>query len=324
MRVGVVGAGIAGLAAARHLANTGSEVTVFEGAAHVGGRCATLTIGAYTFDPGATSIVPRGREIERVMLEQLPTTDLVKIDSPVFTHDGRRVFLGTGMPPTARYCYKHGIRTLAELLAVGLNVHKNHRVDAIEAPADGGFSLFGQTFEAVVLAVPMGEAARLMAPIGDARRAYNTRYRSCLSVLLGLDKDFHTPYHAVVAEESVHPLHWLSIENIKVPGRAPAGHTALVVQLGPKYSRWNFEASDDSIVEDALVDVERVFGPGFDRPLLQHVVRWRESQPDSVSGFDSMNPPGSRLVVAGDGLEGGRIEHAYDSGIKAAKLLVGT
>jgi hypothetical protein len=141
--------------------------------------------------------------------------------------------------------------------------------------------------------------------------------------LLGLDKDFHTPYHAVVAEESVHPLHWLSIENIKVPGRAPAGHTALVVQLGPKYSKWNFDASDDSIVEDALVDVERVLGPGFDRPVVQHIVRWRESQPDSVSGFESMNPPGSKLVVAGDGLEGGRIEHAYDSGIKAAKLLIG-
>ncbi len=324
MRVGVVGAGIAGLAAARHLVSKGTEVSIFESATHVGGRCTTLSLGPYTFDPGATSIVPRGREIERVMLDELDTTDLVKIDTPVYTHDGRRVFLGVGMPPTARYCYKKGMRTLADLLAKGLNVETGTKVEAIEAPSDGGYVVLDQSFDALVLAVPMQEAVRLLRPVGDVRQAYNTRYRPCLSVLLGIEKDFHTPYHAVVAEESVHPLHWLSIENIKIPGRAPAGHTALVAQLGPKYSKWNFDATEDSIVEDALVDVERVLGPGFDRPVVQHIVRWRESQPDSVSGFESMNPPGSKLVVAGDGLEGGRIEHAYDSGIKAAKLLVGS
>jgi predicted NAD/FAD-dependent oxidoreductase len=258
------------------------------------------------------------------MLEELDTADLVRIESPVYTHDGRRTFLGTGMTPTARYCYLNGINQLAELLASGLQVERGRRVDEVESPADGGYSVFDRAFEALVLAVTTTEAQRLLAPFSDGRRATNTRYRACLSVLLGFEKPFAAPYHAIVAEESVHPMHWLSVENLKVPGRAPHDCTALVVQLGPKYSKWNFELPEDAVYEDALVDVERVLGPGFDSPVVKRVVRFKESQPDSISGFDAVNPPGSRLVVASDGLEGGRLEHAYDSGTKAARLLLGT
>jgi renalase len=323
MRVGVVGAGVAGLAAARALRQSGCEVTVFESSDHVGGRCATQTIDGYTFDTGATSIVPRSRQIEQAMLKELDATRLVTIDSPVFTHDGRRVFLGTGVTPTTRYCYSDGIATLATLLAEGTEIETGRRVETIATPKDGGYSVFDHTFEAIVPAVPTDEAVALALTAGEQRSANNTRYRACISVLFGFEKETKTPYHAIVAEESVHPMHWMSIESLKVHGRAPAGCTALVVQLGPKYSRWNLGAEDESIYEDALVDVERVLGPGYGDPVVKSIVRWGQSQPDSVSGFDSVNPPGARLVIAGDGLEGGRIEHAFDSGVKAARMLVG-
>jgi predicted NAD/FAD-dependent oxidoreductase len=323
MRVGVVGAGVAGLAAARTLAKEGVEVTVHEFEDFVGGRCRTLTLGPYTFDPGATSIVPRGHQVEKVILEELDTTDLVRIETPVFTHDGRRIFLGSGFTAPHRYCYKQGIQRFAELLAEGLNIELGIGVDEIEVPPDGGYSVLGATFEALVLAVPTPEVQRLLSKIRIDRPAFNTRYRPCIAIVAGYDRPFEANYHAIVAEESVHPLHWLSIENIKVPGRAPVGHTALVIQMGPKYSKWNMEHNDDhEILSDALIDVERILGPGFNQPVVSKVVRWEHSQPDSVSGFDSMNPKGTSLVIAGDGLEGGRIEHAYDSGVKAARLLL--
>jgi len=53
-RVVVVGAGLAGLSAALHLAGRGREVTVVERASHPGGRVGRLDIGGYRLDTGPT------------------------------------------------------------------------------------------------------------------------------------------------------------------------------------------------------------------------------------------------------------------------------
>jgi phytoene desaturase len=48
----VVGAGLAGLSAAIHLAAAGREVVVVEAEAVPGGRCGTVGAGGYRFDTG--------------------------------------------------------------------------------------------------------------------------------------------------------------------------------------------------------------------------------------------------------------------------------
>ncbi|HEV3495446.1 MAG TPA: FAD-dependent oxidoreductase, partial [Actinomycetes bacterium] len=48
----VVGAGLAGLSAAIHLAAAGRDVVVVEAEAVPGGRCGTATVGGYRFDTG--------------------------------------------------------------------------------------------------------------------------------------------------------------------------------------------------------------------------------------------------------------------------------
>src|SRR5918999_3560943 len=48
----VVGAGLAGLSAAVHLAAAGRDVVVVEAEAVPGGRCGTATAGGYRFDTG--------------------------------------------------------------------------------------------------------------------------------------------------------------------------------------------------------------------------------------------------------------------------------
>ncbi|MCH8979514.1 MAG: FAD-dependent oxidoreductase [Armatimonadetes bacterium] len=325
MRVGIVGAGIAGLAAARELARAGSRPTVFEASESVGGRCLTEVLGPYVFDAGAPSITPRGMSIEEALLSELDRSGLVEIEAPIYIHDGRRAFPGDGSAPEVRhYCYRQGMGHLAELLADGLDVRLSTRADTIEIVAGGGYAICGEAFDAAVIATPTPDAAGLLSLAGDDRPMLNTRYRRCISVLLGFERPLDVPFHALTAEEAAHPLHWLSIESLKVPGgRAPEGHCAIVAQLGPRYSKWNFDSPDRQIVSDALVDIGRIFGEGFEAPAVQSVLRWEHGQTEHKSSFDKVNVPGATLVVAGDGLEGPRLEHAFESGMRAAWLLLG-
>ena len=54
--VAVVGAGVSGLVAARQMAATGSRVTVFEAADHVGGQLRAATLAGHQVDVGAESV----------------------------------------------------------------------------------------------------------------------------------------------------------------------------------------------------------------------------------------------------------------------------
>jgi len=324
MRVGVVGAGVAGLGAARYLARADQEVVVFEKSGGFGGRCATRRAGGFVFDHGATSVAPRGREIEDLILRQLPTDDLVKIEKPIYTHHIGRIT--TSSSPSSRidrYCYGKGMNVLGKLLADGLDVRLSTQVETIEK-ASGKFEIMGEPFDALVLTPPIPQTELLLATLGETRNFANSRYRPVLSVMLGYDAPLDTPYHALVDPDQSEPLTWLSVESVKCPGRAPDGKTAIVAQLSPSYSRWNYESTEEAIVANTVIDVARLLGPAFSSPVVTDLKRWRYSQPETTVSFESINRKGSKVLVASDGLIGGRIENAYDAGLQAAQWLMET
>jgi protoporphyrinogen oxidase len=62
-KAAVIGAGVAGLAAARSLAQAGWQVDVFEKGSHPGGFCSTLTIEGFRFDLGPHVFHPSIRQL---------------------------------------------------------------------------------------------------------------------------------------------------------------------------------------------------------------------------------------------------------------------
>ncbi len=328
MKVAVIGAGISGLSCARALRKAGLEVEVFERDNKVGGRCATRTIGEYTFDTGATSIAPRGRSIEKVMLEELDRTDLVSVEKPIFVHHALRVEAGDSSHNRAdRYCYTSGIAKLPKLLAEGLNIRLNTLIERFER-RDNNFKLYAgdaefNGFERLVIALPAPTANALLKASREQKSMDFVHYRPCLSVLLGYDQPLETPYHALVEPDQTHPLTWLSIETVKVTGRAAPGHTALVAQLSPAHSRLHFESEESAIIQGTTDYVGRLYGSEFRSPIVSQVKRWAYSLPENIAMFDSMNPPGTTVLVTGDGLLGGRIEFAFETGVMAADRVLG-
>lgn len=323
MRVAIVGAGVAGLAAGRTLQQAGFEVVLFEKSRGPGGRLATRRVGDFTFDTGATSIAPRGLGIERVMLQELDTTELVEVQKPIYTHVNLRSMPGdAARNKIPRYTYRPGNNHLAKLLAKDLDVRSNTTVDHL-GRSGSKFEVEGQEFDRVILTPPIPQASLLLWSLGESRPVANARYRSCLSIMLGFDKPLPPmAYHALIDVEQRHPLTWISLESEKSPGRAAEGQTAMILQMSPSYSHDHYQTDDDRILRDVLSWLGQLYGSEFTTPVAVDTKRWKYSQPETVAVFESVNMNHNGVILAGDGLTAGRVEKAFESGLMAARLIL--
>ncbi|MCX6540905.1 MAG: FAD-dependent oxidoreductase, partial [Actinobacteria bacterium] len=112
MRVVIVGAGLAGLTAARQLSDAGHHVVVFDKGRSPGGRLATRRIGSSRFDHGAQFFTIRSDAFAALVQPHL-NSGLVFEWCRGFSPDG------DGYP---RYAVRAGMNAWAKALAVGLDV----------------------------------------------------------------------------------------------------------------------------------------------------------------------------------------------------------
>jgi renalase len=320
MRVAIVGAGVSGLAVAWRLRKAALPVTIFEKSPKPGGRVSTVSQDGFTWDTGATSIAPRGKSIEEVLLNELSVENLIRIDKPIWVHEALRVTSGeVTRNRTSRYTYSTGNAELAHRLAVDADIHYNTQISEVSSMG-GGYRVGGEDFDHLVLALPLPLASQLLWTMDENRPMSNVSYRQCLSVMLGFSTSL--PYHAIIDPEHGHPMTWLSIESNKSAGRAPEGMSAMMMQLSPHFSKDNFDKSDEFIVATALAFTKHLYGSGFEHAEIARVKRWKYSQPENLARFEAVNQPGSKLLIASDGLLGGRVEEAFECGYRVGELLL--
>jgi phytoene dehydrogenase-like protein len=99
--VGIIGGGVAGLAAGLRLVQHGVRVHLFEARAKLGGSCATTTISGYTFNDGALYLaLPRllDHVFAQLGLDRSKLLPLVRITAPQTTYlpNQARVVFGNG------------------------------------------------------------------------------------------------------------------------------------------------------------------------------------------------------------------------------------
>lgn len=315
---------MAGLGAARTLHAAGVATVVFEKSRGFGGRVATRRIGDYTFDHGATIVSPRGTELEGVILNELPTDQLVEIIKPIYLSTDDRV---TPVDPEAgklrRFGYQKGVNTLGKLLASDLDVRLESAVDSIKKEGPH-YSILGESFSHVVLTAPIPQTEILLATAGDKRSFAGSQYRKCISIMFGIDEEIERPYHALLDPNQSQPLTWLSLEHVKIPGgfRAPVGKSALVVQMSARYSRYSFDRPDDVIVADTWVDIRRLLKLKVELPEVSGVMRWSYSHASNTVSYETANQSGARIFVAGDGISGARTHQAYSVGVRVANQIL--
>lgn len=307
MRVAVVGAGLAGLAAARELAAGGHEVLVLEKSRGVGGRIASRRVGGTVVDHGSPVIAaPPGSPLGAAAGELAA---------------GERIGLADGLAMPA------GLTRLPKLLADGLDVRLGVRVAALR-PASGGMEVADEqgnaygAVDAVVLTAPAPQAADLLERGPEPGRAAALRalaYLPAVMVLAGVR--LATPPGDGGPLLAPQPLAEVRREDAK--GRPAGGVVPAVARLGPDASARLLDAADEEVLARALPALAAALGPAAAEPEWVQVKRWRYAVPAGRLDRDAVNPPGSRVVVAGDAVTGagfGAHRHAevFASGLWAA------
>lgn len=346
--IAIIGAGMAGLAAARALTQAGHSITLYEKSRGVGGRVATRRVEGCIFDHGAQNIKPQNSPLETVMLHELPTEDLVTIVPPVRLYSDNGTLWPTDPDRNAetKYSYRNGMTTLPKLLLASLpselaQIRYDTRITRLEESGNEVILSDEHGQEAgradvVIVTAPAPQAADLLgdsAPkmrstwetLDRVRALRQVEYHRNITILLGYAAPAPPPpAYALLADDRANDLLWLAFEQTKSPERAPNGEALLIAQMGPKFSTFFYDAEESLLVWRVVDSLKTLFGETYATPLWNQVKRWKYSQPYGKVHFEEVNFAGmaSSVIVCGDALrpEGGRVPQAYSSGLEAAAL----
>jgi renalase len=324
----VVGAGIAGLAAARELQRAGMVVEVLEKSRGVGGRAATRSLHGARVDHGAQFLTVRDPRFQRQVASWLADGTLMSWADGVATWAAEAGLHHPDPRAHPRYAAPAGMSALGKRLAECVTVRRETRVVGLRR-GSGAWSLElagGGRVEArrLLVTAPVPQAVELLVGIDlpDATRSEleAVSYAPCLAVMAG--------YAGVTRPDwpglrlSQHPdLAWVAHDSSKRPD---PHHTVLVLHATPDFSRRRWDDPPELVVADLLRAATAVV-PWAERPAWVDHQRWRYAQPERPHAAPALSLDHG-LVLAGDGFGGegaGRIESAYLSGLAGAGLLAG-
>lgn len=316
----VVGAGMAGLVAARALQDRGIGVTVIDKGRGVGGRMATRRIEDAVFDHGAQFFTVRSERF-RALVDSWLADGLAA--------EWARGFAGPDGDPRSdghpRYRGAQGMTTIPRALAQGLSVRTGERV--VRAAVNGGRWLVDTDrdtrlfADALILTPPVPQSLALL-DAGEHPLSHETRaalealdYAPCIALMALLWEASHIPAPGGL-QLGGEPITWIGDNTQK--GISPDAH-AVTIHAGPQFSRDYWQA-DSGVVAGLLLDAA---APWIGLHIKTHQLhRWRYSHPTHTYNAPCLRVDGpAPLVFAGDAFSGPKVEGAALSGLAAAEAL---
>jgi len=321
MRIAVVGAGLAGLTAARILSDQGHDVVVIDKARGAGGRMSTRRDGDLRFDHGAQYFTGRDpRFLRHVMAWR--ERGLVEPWEPRIAVLGDREDTGE-RAGTDRFIAVPGMNAICrELASEQADCRFGWNVRSLARSGSGWVlnSDQGETLESdvLLLTTPPDQASALLADPEVDVFLKGIEMMPCWALMAVLDKPLFAEWDAAFVNEG--PLSWVSSQSAR-PGRPDA--QAWVLHASPEWSRLHLESPAEQVLE-WLLDAARKLPIAQDFAVeTASAHRWRYALAGQPLDCGSLWFGSKRLALAGDWCHGSRIEGAFLSGAAAAGRIMG-
>jgi predicted NAD/FAD-dependent oxidoreductase len=297
----ILGAGMAGLACARHLTAAGHTPLVIDKGRGVGGRMATRRFSTpghnLSFDHGAQYFTTRNPAFSA----------LIKAagDSVARWEDGAGETRLVGCP---------GMTSFPRMMAEGLHVRPEVEVKSLRQ--EGSRWVLETTDGTVrtrrlVMTIPAPQAVRLLGAAHPASARLETvEMAPCLTLMAAFPSEEPKPF--VSRASQTHPLAWIAQDSSK-PGRN-ASATGWIAQASPNWSLQHLEETQDTIAPLMLALFAEVIGTDPGAAIHAAAHRWRYARVIKALGQPFLRSDDSTLWLGGDWCLGPRVEAAWESG----------
>ena len=328
LRVAVVGGGMAGMAAARTLADQNADVMVFDKGRGPGGRMSTRRQDDLWFDHGAQYFTTKDERFERLVESWVHDGiaggwrgrigQMNSVGTITETSDDRVRYVGI---PGMNAVVRHLVETLGGHGEVrfGVRVVATHFAEGRWSLKDDKNTDLGM-FDAVIVALPAPQAADLLIDSPKLRdQALSVRMRPCWSAMVSFDArvpiDFDGVFVNLESGLDSAPLSWVARDSSK-PKRPP--RETWVLHASPGWSEANIERDKDEVAHELL----RAFFEALRVPASPTITlkthRWRFANTDQRTNEGCLVDRERLIAACGDWAHGGRVEGAYLSGVAAA------
>ncbi|NCG18884.1 MAG: NAD(P)-binding protein [Rhodobacterales bacterium] len=320
-RFAVIGGGPAGAIAARTLVEHGIPTTVFDKARGPGGRMSRRRSGdgRHQYDHGAQYMTFRDARLKRLARLWERQGCISPWQGPFGTWSARGFIAEE--PSATRYVGQPGMNGLVRHLLADVPTHFSARVVAVQRTATGWVvhgaeGTLGEV-DGVLVATPTPQALPLLAghPFADTLR--DVEVAPCWTVMA---RPTCGDFDWSAARVEGNPVGWVARNQTK-PGR-PDGEQ-WVLQANAAWSALHLEDDPGRVAEALVAAIETL--PGLHGLRFEDVVahRWRYAQVTRPVGVPCLYDPELLLGVCGDGLLGGRVESALESGMALAGRVLG-
>ncbi|MCB2206639.1 FAD-dependent oxidoreductase [bacterium] len=316
----VVGAGIAGLMAARELQRQGVHVIAVDKGRGVGGRMATRRFEGGVFDHGTQYFAPSSAWFQARIAEWLDD-GIAREWFRVRSYEMDPRFLSS-----ARYCGHPAMTSIPKHIAEGMDVRTATRIVRLQQHADhwaaeseDGASI---TAESCILTPPVPQvmdlldASQLQVEAETRSLLEQLTYEPCIAVLAICEDAPDLPENGVLEFERGNLRRIMDNSRKGISGDVHA----MTIHASGSFSAEHLDDDDESVARRILDEAQLILRVGI-RAYQLH--RWRYSQvlaPHPKPALQLFSDP--PLAIAGDAFGLNGVEGAARSGMEAARLIM--
>ncbi len=322
MSIAIIGTGIAGLSAARHLVAAGRQVQLFDKSRGSGGRMSSKRSEAGSLDLGAQYFTARDPQFVAAVANW-QAQGWVEAWQP-------RLFQATaeGLSPSPdtqqRWVGSPRMSALTRALLDDLPVRFDCRISEVFRGQHSWHLLDadGQThgpFEAVLVATPAAQASALLSAVPSlAAAAASVPLEPTWAVALSFAEPLQLPFDACFVRQG--PLDWLA-RNGSRPSR-PSQPETWVVHASGAWSRAQLDLPREAVIARLQDAFAELLGQPLPSPQLALAHRWLYARPQQAHAWGCLGDAAQGLLACGDWCLSGRVEGAWLSGRHAAQRLL--